>query len=41
MIKKYEFDEVFNIFDEIVNKRNKGHKYIARTVNNINTKMKC
>ena len=39
MIKKdYGFDEVFNIFDEIDNKRNKLRKYNPRTNNKITIK---
>ena len=33
-----EFDEAFNIFDEIDNKRNKLYNYKRRSSNKINTK---
>ena len=40
MLKKYyEFDGVFNTFDEIDNNRHELHKYNARTSNMINRKI--
>ena len=36
--RNYGFDETFNIFDEIDNKRNKLNEYEPRSDNNINNK---
>ena len=36
--KLYRFDETFNTFDDLENKRNKLNEYKPRTSNKINTK---